>query len=59
MGLTDGLFKHLRASYFYKFYYSYIRRPDFPLISAILDRWAHEMNDFQFIQVGMCQDKRY
>lgn len=52
MGLTDGLLKHLRDSYFYQFYFSRIWRVDYPSISAILDRWAHEKDDFQFIQIG-------
>lgn len=52
MGLTERLLKKIRNSYLYDFYYSYIWRPDYPSISAILDRWAYEKDEFRFIQVG-------
>lgn len=52
MSLRDDLVKKIRESYLYDFYYHYIWRPDYPSISAILDRWAHEKDEFRFIQVG-------
>lgn len=52
MSITDELLTGLRNSYIYEFYYRYIWRPDYPSISAILDRWAREKDEFCFIQVG-------
>lgn len=52
MSFKDEVFKRIRDSYIYEFYYHYVWRPDYPSISAILDRWAREKEEFSFIQVG-------
>lgn len=52
MSLKNELIRKVRDSYIYEFYYNYIWRPDYPSISAILDHWAMEKEDFSFIQVG-------